>query len=295
MINRNSVLSLALLVTVVSVASSVLSQEIKPGVSSLIAQLSSPGRREQLEQQGNRDGYQAGRTGLDANPRTGITALGLTDPAEQKVYSDAYSNGFLQARLELGIGGSPTTSPTTSSTPITSPIATISPAPTLSPTVGISPTPTTTPAATISTERRTQLAQQGYQDGYARATTELGTAPQIGIGRLGLINSTEQRIYSSAYTRGYNQYGINQASQTATTSAQRRYQLVRLGYRAGYARARAGLAVEPNAGLNRLGLTDPNEQRVYSNAYNRGYSRFRVDQANRKQPSREGNPITALW
>ncbi len=139
--------------------------------------------------------------------------------------------------------------------------------------------------------------QQGYQDGYARATTGLATAPQIGIGRLGLNDPTEQRIYSSAYTRGYSQFKINQAnSPTPTIPAERRYQLVRLGYRAGYARARAGLAAESNAGIGSLGLTNPTEQRVYLNAYTRGYSQYRIDQANRSQVSRDqGSPITALW
>ena len=155
MFNRISVLSLALLVTVVSVASSVLSQEIKPGsVSSLISQLASPGRKEQLEQQGNRDGYEAGRTGLDANPKTGITALGLTDPAEQKFYSDAYSSGYLQARLNLGNGGSPTISPT------------IAPTATITPTT----TPTTTPTnSSPHTDNHSNNSDRTHTDNHSRS------------------------------------------------------------------------------------------------------------------------------
>ncbi len=54
----------------------------------------SPDRQAQLRQSGYQDGLNDARLGLAANPGSGIAALGLTDPAEQQIYTNGYNLGY---------------------------------------------------------------------------------------------------------------------------------------------------------------------------------------------------------
>ncbi|PSB29462.1 hypothetical protein [Stenomitos frigidus] len=54
----------------------------------------SPDRKAELQRRGRQDGLSTAQSGFDANPGQGITALGLTDPTEIRIYTTAYNNGY---------------------------------------------------------------------------------------------------------------------------------------------------------------------------------------------------------
>ncbi|MBW4581736.1 MAG: hypothetical protein KME42_19390 [Tildeniella nuda ZEHNDER 1965/U140] len=121
-------------------------------------------RQNQLDDQGYRDGYEDGMGGFPSNPAIGIANQNLTDPAEQKIYTDAYNRGYTQ---------------------------------------GKQPSPSPSPTDSISPDRRAELQRLGYQNGLTDAQSGFAANPGSGVAALGLTNATEIQIYTNAYNAGY--------------------------------------------------------------------------------------------
>lgn len=119
-----------------------------------------PARRAELQQKGNQDGGKDAGLNNAANPGSGIAVLGLTDPTEIQIYTDAYNAGYQQR----------------------------------------TPTPTTSPGQIA------QLRQQGNQDGYADAQSNLPKDASRTSNFQGLITAAEQRTYTNGYNDGYQRY-----------------------------------------------------------------------------------------
>ncbi|MBD2037076.1 hypothetical protein H6F76_19080 [Leptolyngbya sp. FACHB-321] len=69
-----------------------------------------PQRRAELQRQGYQDGRNDAESGFAANPGSGITALGLTNPTERQIYTTAYNSGY-QRQPSPSPSPSPTVSP----------------------------------------------------------------------------------------------------------------------------------------------------------------------------------------
>ena len=70
----------------------------------------SPERRAELQRRGYQDGTNDVQSGFAANPGSGITALGLTNPTERQIYTTAYNSGY-QRQSSASPSPSPTVSP----------------------------------------------------------------------------------------------------------------------------------------------------------------------------------------
>jgi hypothetical protein len=192
-------------------------------------------RQNQIADQGYRDGYEDGNGGSSSNPSIGIAAQNLTDPAEQKIYTDAYNNGYAQGK------GNQTS------------------------------TPTPTPTGSISPDRRTELQQRGRQDGLNDAQSGFAANPGSFIAALGLTDPTEIRIYTTAYNNGYQR----QPPITPTTPTPEQLTQVRQqGYNDGYNDAQSNFPQDPNRGITLLGLVSNAEKQAYTNRYNKGYQDY---------------------
>ncbi|XGV97385.1 MAG: hypothetical protein ACAF41_32280 [Leptolyngbya sp. BL-A-14] len=139
-----------------------------------------------------------------------------------------------------------------------------------------------------------QIDDQGYRDGYEDGVGNFPSNPSIGIANLNLTDPTEQGIYTDAYNRGYAQGKGQQPSPSpsfspspspiGTVSPARRRELRQRGYQDGTRDVQSNFGSNPSSGIAALGLTDPNEIRIYTNAYNAGYQR---------QPSPSPSPIVS--
>ena len=200
----------------------------------------------QIDDQGYRDGYEDGVGNFPSNPSIGIANLNLTDPTEQRIYTDAYNRGYAQ-----GKGQQP------------------SPSPSISPSISPSPSPTGT---IISPARRQELRQRGYQDGTRDVQSNFAPNPNSGIQALGLTDPAEIQIYTNAYNAGYQRQPS--PSPSPTISPGRLSELRQQGYNDGYADAQSNFPQDASRGINRLGLVNAREQQAYTNGYRNGYQAF---------------------
>lgn len=194
-------------------------------------------RENQLDTQGYRDGYEDGSGGFPSNPNIGLVNQNLTDPGEQKIYTDAYNRGYAQ-----GKGESP------------------------------SPSPSPSPTSSVSPDRRAELQRRGYQDGSSDVQSGFAANPGSGITALGLTDPTEIRIYTNAYNAGYQRRPS--PSPTPTLSPGRLSELRQLGYNDGYADAQSNLPQNVSRGINLLGLVNVRERQAYTNGYRNGYQAY---------------------
>lgn len=131
----------------------------------------------------------------------------------------------------------------------------------------------------FATDRQNQLDDQGYRDGYEDGVGGFPSNPGIGIANQNLTDPTEKQIYTDAYNRGYAQGKGGQPSPspspspTASVSPARRAELQQRGYQDGTRDIQSNFAFNPSSGIASLGLTDPTEIQIYTNAYNDGYQR----------------------
>lgn len=206
-------------------------------------------RQNQIANRGYNEGYEDGAGGFPASPNVGVANQNLTDPTEQKIYTDAYNRGYADGR---GQQPSPSPSPTTTVLP--------------------SPSPT----STVSPERRAELQQRGYQDGRNDAESSFAANPDSGIAALGLTNPIERQIYTTAYNSGYQRQPSPTPSPTVSPGLLA--QLREEGYNDGYADARLNFSQDANRGINLRGLVTPTERQAYTNGYNSGYQQYLAQQ-----------------
>ena len=212
-------------------------------------------RQNQIANRGYNEGYEDGAGGFPASPNVGVTNQNLTDPTEQKIYTDAYNRGYADGR---GQQSSP------------SPTSTVSP----SPTSTVSPSPT----STVLPERRAELQRRGYNDGRNDAESGFAANPGSGIAALGLTNPAERQIYTTAYNSGYQRQSSPSPSPSPTVSPGLLAQVRQEGYNDGYADARSNFSQDANRGINLRGFVTPAERRAYANGYNSGYQQYLAQQ-----------------
>lgn len=208
-------------------------------------------RENQLDDQGYRDGYEDGSGGFPSNPNIGLVNQNLTDPTEQKIYTDAYNRGYAQ-----GKGEQP------------------------------SPSPSPSPTSSVSPDRRAELQRRGYQDGSSDVRSGFASNPGSGIAALGLTNPTEIQIYTNAYNAGYQRRPTPSPSPQPTISPGRLSELRQQGYNDGYADAQSNFPQDVSRGINLLGLVNARERQAYTNGYRSGYQAYLSSQ----QP-----PANVLW
>ncbi|XHX80489.1 MAG: hypothetical protein RBJ76_11330 [Stenomitos frigidus ULC029] len=204
-------------------------------------------QQNQIATQGYNDGYEDGAGGFPSSPSVGIANLNLTDPTEQKIYTDAYNRGYADGR-----GQSPSPSP------------------------GQSPSPSPTPTSTVLPARRAELQRKGRQEGFKDAQSGFAANPDSGIEALGLRDPAEIEIYTNAYNAGYRQQPS--PSPTPTLSPGALAQLRQQGSDDGYADAQANLPQDADRGINLRGLNTTAERQAYTSGYNEGYQRYLRDQ-----------------
>ena len=205
-------------------------------------------RENQVADWGYREGYEDGVGNFPSNPGIGSAAHNLTSTAEQKIYTDAYNNGYAQGKS----GASPT--------------------PTLT------PTPTPTPSGSISPDRRAVLQRRGRQDGLNDAQSGFAANPGSGITALGLTDPTEIRVYSTAYSNGYQQQPSPTPTPTPTLSPGQLAQIRQQAYNDGYSDAQANFPQDPSRGITLLGIVSNAEKQAYTKRYNRGYQDYLATQ-----------------
>lgn len=204
-------------------------------------------RQNQIATQGYNDGYEDGVGGFPSSPSVGVANQNLTDPTEQKIYTDAYNRGYADGR---GQQSSPSPSPSSSPSP--------------------------SPTSTVLPERRAELQRQGYQDGTNDAQSGFAANPGSGIAALGLTNSIEKQIYTTAYNSGYRRQSSASPSPSPspTVSPGLLAQLRQEGYNDGYADAQANFSQDATRGINLRGLVIAAERQAYTNGYNSGYQQY---------------------
>ena len=251
-----------------------------------------PDRQNQLVNQGFGEGNEAGRRGFASDPNVGVKFYNLTDPAEQKIYIDAYNNGYAQ-----GKAGQPTTTPPTTSSSVSpdrkaelqrlggqdgrNDAQSNSAA---NPNRGIFIFGLTDPLekqiytaaynaayqqspTTPTSDRLSALKQQGYSEGANDAQLNAPKDPNKGINRLNLVNNAERLAYTNGYNSGYQKIAL-------PITRKRLADLRQQGYNDGDADAKANLPQDPNRGSTLVSLVNATERRAYTNGYNDGYQAF---------------------
>ncbi|MBW4692055.1 MAG: hypothetical protein KME27_09835 [Lyngbya sp. HA4199-MV5] len=190
---------------------------------------------------GYRDGYGDATVGDPRNPDRWLPSLNFT-PADQQLYREGYNRGY----------------------------DSVTPAPTPSPTPTLTPTPI--PTGSVTLERRRELEQYAYREGYNDAQTSQAANPDRGIFILNLTKPEEIQIYKAAYNNGFSQRPS--PSPLPSVSFGRLTELTQQGDTDGYNDARLNLPQDSGRGISRLALVDAAEQQAYISGYTNGYQRY---------------------
>ncbi|MBW4473160.1 MAG: hypothetical protein KME45_22695 [Stenomitos rutilans HA7619-LM2] len=143
----------------------------------------------------------------------------------------------------------------------------------------------------FASDRQNQLDEQGYRDGYEDGSGRFPSNSNIGLVSQNITDEAEKKIYIDAYNRGYAQGKGEQPSPspspspTSSVSPDRKAELQRRGYQEGSIDAQSNFASNPGSGIAALGLTNPTEIQIYTDAYNAGYQ---------QRPSPSPSPLPTI-